>query len=556
MTALRKTLLILWLAGAAVILSSRLQGQDAAAATGTATYPLRQILIAESVEAASALSYVPNGGFVVLSPALSFVNAKELTKLLAAGENRPIDDRLLVAIAQVVEGFLRRNDFPIATAVIPQQKITDGALRVAVLLGKFREIRIQGNRWFSESLLRDKLHVERGEVLRLSDLERAVNWTNDSPFRRVRVHIDPIPNSDEANLIVGVQERLPLRLSGSIDNGGNDVIGQYRIIAGVSYGNMWGRDHSASYQFVTTDEPKIYQAHGFNYRVPLAWRHTLQLTASYAHATPTFYEGLFAQDGENASADLRYSIPLKSGDNPLEAFASLGYKQSNNNLEFGGTQVQNSKTDSFGLSLGVSKVRRDRKGAWILGASVTGSPGGINSRNRDAVFDNARIGAKASYIYGNFTLQRLLVLAHGWEFSSRAALQLSSGKLLANEQFSGGGAATARGFDENTILGDEGFALSNEILSPVHRKPLPFLSKSRAPLESRALLFFDAVHASLKHAYSFDRPLLPLASVGVGLRMSLPNNFALTADYGWQVSRLAPNLERDTRAHVKLVLAY
>lgn len=555
MTALRHTLL-LGLAGFAASLSSLLHGQDSAASAAATAYPLRQILIAESVEAASKLTFVPNGGFVVLSPALSFVNAKELTKLLAAGENRLIDDRLLVAIAQVVEGFLRRNDFPIATAIIPQQKITDGSLRVAVLLGKFREIRFQGNRWFSDSLLRDKLHVERGEVLRLSDLERAVNWTNDSPFRRIRVHIDPIPNSDEANLIVGVQERLPLRLSGSVDNGGNEVIGQYRFVAGVSYGNMWGRDHSASYQFVTTDKPSIYKAHGLNYRVPLAWRHTLQLTASYAHATPTFYEGLFAQDGENASVDLRYSVPLKSGDSPLEAFASLGYKQSNNNLEFGGTQVQNSKTDSFGLSLGLSKIRRDTKGAWILGATVTGSPGGINSRNRDAVFGNARIGAEASYVYGNLTLQRLLVLTKGWELNSRAALQVSSGKLLANEQFAGGGASTARGYDENSILGDEGFALSNEILSPVHRKALPFLGKSRAPLEARYLFFFDAVRSSLKHAYSFDRPLRPLASVGVGLRMSLPNNFAFTADYGWQLTRLAPGIDRDSKGHLKLVLAY
>ena len=555
MTALKHTLIISF-AGFCLSAVALLRAQEPAAPATSTIYPLRQILIGESVEAAEKLSFVPNGGFVVLPPAYSLINVKELTKVLAAGENRPIDDRLLVAVAQVVEGFFRRNDFPIATAIIPQQRVTDGVLRVAVLPGKFREIRFQGNRWFSESLLRDKLHVESGTVVRVSDLERAVNWTNDSPFRRIRVHIDPIPNSNEANLIVGVQERLPLRLSGSIDNGGNEVIGKHRFIAGASYGNMWGLDHSVAYQFVTTDKSKIYQAHGFNYRVPLASRHTLQVTASYAHASPKFYEGLIVQDGRNATADLRYSIPLKSGDNPMEAFATVSFKQSNNNLEFGGTQADSSKTDIFNLSAGISKVRRDPKGAWILGATLTGSPGGVTSLNRDEVFESTRHLAKASYLYGNFTAQRLQILAKGWELSSRGALQLSSERLLVSEQLSGGGASTVRGFDENSVLGDDGFVLNNEILSPVYRKPVPFLGKSRAPLESRFLCFMDAAKVFQKFANPTDRKMRALSSAGLGLRMSLPNNASFTADYGWQLTRLAPGRARESRGHLKLALAY
>src|SRR5690606_33193772 len=56
---------------------------------------LRQILIADSVEGAQALEPVPDGGFVVLSPALSFLDGEELTRRLVDGKDRVVDDRLL-----------------------------------------------------------------------------------------------------------------------------------------------------------------------------------------------------------------------------------------------------------------------------------------------------------------------------------------------------------------------------------------------------------------------------------------------------------------------------
>ena len=542
----------------AAIASSDVRGADEEKKdAGSPPAPkLRQILLSDSIEGAQALSLVPDGGFVVLPPTLSFLSAKELEQRLAAGRGRDVDERLLVGIAQVIENAVRQKDFPIATAVIPVQRISDGAVRVAVLLGKFREIKFQGNRWFSDSLLREKLDVRQGEVIRLSELDRAMSWTNNSPFRRVRLHIDPIPNTGEANLVVGVQERLPLRLIASFDDGGNEVIGTKRMVAGLVYGNVMGRDHELSYQFITTDKPKIYQGHGLNYRVPLPWRHHVQISGSYAEAKPEFFEGLLIQKGINATAELRYTVPLRSGLNPIEAFAALAFKQSNNNLEFGGTAVLGSKTDIFQVTTGVSAVQRDKLGVWVLGASLTGSPGGLNARNQDAVFNEARLGARAAYLTGTLSAQRLLKLSHGWELNSRALYQMTSSNLLPTEQLAIGGAATARGFDENTYTGDKGVVFSNDLLAPEWNTPVKFLPKGRPPLSSRLLLFFDAATAEPRYPSVLDRKYVPLASVGMGLRTSLPNNFSLTADYGWQITSLPSERDGRSRAHIKVMVAY
>ena len=218
---------------------------------------LRQLLFADSLEAAQALQPDPTKGYIVLTGPLAGSDAAELGRRLAAGEGQAISDQLLVGIVQVTTGFFRQRDLPVAEVIIPPQDITKGVIRVAVMRGKLREIKFKGNRWFSDALLRETLRVQRGEIIRLSELDQAINWANTNPFRRVRIHIEPIPDTGEANLHIGVDEKLPLRLAYSYDNTGNDLLGNDRHTAALTYGNVFGLDHQASYQFTTTHDPDL-----------------------------------------------------------------------------------------------------------------------------------------------------------------------------------------------------------------------------------------------------------------------------------------------------------
>jgi hemolysin activation/secretion protein len=536
---------------------------------------LRHILIAESVEAAQALQASFDSPFVVLSPGLAAFDAAELNKRLSAGVNQPIEERILAAIAHVIEAYFRQNEHPTAAAIVPTQSIAEGDVRIIVLLGtrtkdiatvqwKIRNIKVQGAHWFSESLLREKLRIEQGERIRYGDLDRAISWTNNNPYRKVHVQLDPVPNSSgEADLSIAVQETLPLRLSLSYSNSGNEAIGKNQYTAAVSYANLWGRDHQISYQYSTTDRLNVFQAQGFDYRVPLPWRHYLQFSASYMRAKPEFERGLFAQNGQTTTGDLRYTIPLRTGDNPTEVYATLNFKESNNNIAFGGSQVFLTKTDVFQLTLGGSTIMRDRRGGWAFGASLTGSPGNINSRNTDRAFDalrfgmgdSARLGARAEYLYGSVSVQRLLQLAPGWDLSSRTVAQISQANLLSSEQLGIGGVSTVRGFPESIFTGDNGFVFSNELLLPSWKRNLPRISKARGPLDTRPLLFLDMGKVSAHQTFATDPKRVTLASSGIGVRMSLATNFSLSADYGWQITYLPYSLYK-SRGHIRATLAF
>ncbi len=522
---------------------------------------LKQILIATTPEAALKLSPVANSRLVVFSGVLSALNASELEARLDGAKDRPIEPQMLSAIAQVVEIYVRQHGFPIIEGVtIPTpQNIADGTLRLSVGLGKFREIKFLGNHWFSESLLRGSLHVAKGEIIQFADLDQAIGWTNNNnPFRRIQVRIDPVPNSGQADLIIGVQERVPLRLIATVDDAGNDVLGRNHYSAALTYANLWGLDHQVTYQYITTNHGQYFQGHLLSYRAPLPWRHYLQFNATYMRARPDLLGGFFNQDAENISGELRYTIPLRGGDNPAEWYAALNFKESNNDLQFGGTSVQNSKTDIFELTTGASKVLRDKRGAWAFGATANFSPGHINSRNSDTAFVAARAGTKSAYSYGGVYFQRLLTLDRGWELNSRANLQVSDRNLLSSEALTVGGSSTVRGFNENVFAADEGFVLNNDLLLPALRQPVHVLGKDLVPLETRFLAFYDAANVRNKHTFTYDPAFKPLASTGVGVRINWASNFSASFDYGWQITHLPVAQAEDIhgRGHLKVTLAY
>lgn len=523
---------------------------------------IRRIVIGAGVEDAQQMTPAPDKGFVQLSPALSKLKTDELAKRLAPGENQPFQEKLVAAIAQVIEVFLKQSDFPAASAVIPPQNASDGTLRVAVNFGRIRNIKMEGNRWFSESLLREKLRVEQGETIRLSELDRAISWTNNNPFRRVRVRIDPVANTGEADLIIAVQESVPLRFQASYDNGGNALVGRHRMTAAATYANLWGRDHQVSYQLITTDlGPNTYLGQGFDYRVPLPWRDSVQASASYVKLQPSLIDGLLTQEGESINASLRYTHPLRTGDSPAEIYAGFEFKQSNNNLLFwtgenSSVPVVTNKTDILQFTAGASMLRRDKRGAWAFGANVNLSPGRLNSRNSDAAFDSSRPFSKSRYAYGQLTFQRLLTLERGWDFTSRGVLQVAHSNLLPSEQLFIGGATTVRGFRENVFGGDSGFLLTNELLAPVLRRKLPLLPKARNAFETRFLGFYDVANVRLKERTNLDPKFVPLASAGFGLRMSVATHLTVIADYGWQLTYL-PYVNPDrSRGHIKATLAF
>jgi hemolysin activation/secretion protein len=516
---------------------------------------IHQIAVSDTMEAAQQLAFSPDGGFLVIAHPWAELepHRQELIKRLAAAENRPIDEPVLAAIAQVIETFARQHDYPAAVAVIPPQNVAGGIVRVALLRGKIRSVKIEGNQWFSESLLREKLRLELGQVVRGSVVEPALNWTNNNPFRRVRLNIQPVATTGDVDVTIGVQDRAPIRLAATYDNTGNDVIGENHYGAALTYGNLWGRDHQLTYQFLTTDDVSLFKAHGLDYRAPLPWRHLIVVGGSYVQVNPTLFQGFFIQRGKSVTADAKYVAPVNLGKWQMELSGGIAFKQTNNNLEFGGEPVLGDTTDIFTGTLTAAGMHDDARGRWIATAVLTASPGGLNSRNDRQSYDESRIGANPRFVYGQLGLQRLTRLTANLTSTLRGTVQFASTNLLAQEQFSIGGMATVRGYKERILSGDNGYMFTHELQQ---RLPSILLPRKLPAVDLAGVFFWDFGRIYRKFPLPVERETDYLASVGLGVRLSFANNFSATIDYGYQLEEVELPGEPHDRVHVKVTLGY
>jgi hemolysin activation/secretion protein len=541
------------------LVSASVWAQETAPSPQPAPPVLRKLILADTEAKVLAMSADTGGSAQVVVKDVASLENPDLPTVVAPLLGQPITMEFLNFLANAIKQVAIKHD-RIIHLVVPNQpaaELAAGILRVVVLPGTYRDVSFRGNRWFSAKLLESRLGIKPGEEISISRLDEAVNWTNSNPFRRVQVMLNQDNQAPgKADLIVGVEERLPLRLAFAFDDTGNAVIGKDHYTTVAQYANLFGLDHQLTYQFVTTDHSHVYQAHAVDYRIPLKWRHFLQASVMISKARPTFNSGLFSQDARNIAGSLRYTVPLKGGDSPVECYGLIDFKQSNNNLEYGGFQILNSQTDLFHVGTGVSVVNRNKEGAWMLGANLMASPGDINSRNTTEALAAARLNAKARYAYGSVSMQYLKHLAAGMDWVVKGYGQLATANMLGSEQFTVGGSSTVRGYEERIFAGEHGFSVTNELMLPAVGIKMPMLDKRRPPLEVKTSIFHDYAQASYHKRDASDIEMTPLSSMGGTLRLSLPPYFAASFDYGWQLNTTPIPQKVQRRGHVKVSLAF
>jgi hemolysin activation/secretion protein len=521
---------------------------------------LKRLIFADNEELALAQGDQTDETAIVVR-GIPLLNTSAFSAKMEPFIGQAITNDSINAIAVAVHEYIKTMDRLILNVRIPKaQDPKTGELRMVITLGRYKDLIFQGNKYFSSSLLQEKMGIHPGDEVRISTLDEAINWTNNNPFRRVKVFINDLKASDpgKADLVVAVQDVMPIKLGVSYDNSGVDILGENHYSASVQYGNLWGLDHIVTYQFTTTDSIRLYQVHSLDYRVPLPWRHYLQFQGAYALVHPTFGDGDFKQRGESIVSDLRYLIPVQFKGMTFEFSAGIDFKQSNNNLEFGGMEAGYSKTNVYQGTLGVTAIRRDSWGAWSAGLVMNYSPGNIDNKNTDEAFGLARKMSKARYTTGILSVQRLLDLPLKSQLVISGTVQRASQNLIGSEQMTIGGTGTVRGYKERIQAGDQGYVLNTELHGPLFYTSIAKLfPKVGAPLETRPIAFFDWGHVAYRNLTGnkdndLDQPAL--ASAGIGLRCSLGYRLNCSFDYGWQLRNL--QMPNSGRGSLRFSLAY
>ena len=454
-----------------------------------------------------------------------------LAKVLAPFMGAPLTESSLDRLIETVLRYYEGEDRPVTDIVVPDQDLTEGTIEMVVVDGVVGSVGMQTGGIFNDELLSEAIHLQRGEILLSSELQRHLDWFNRNPFRPAALYAAPGKNQGEADLVFALSERRPWRVYGGYENSGAEVSGEHRFLTGFNWGDAFGHDTLLSYQFTSAESPEELSAHAVSLEIPFHSRHQfLRLNGSLADISTEGYLAGILVESSGSSWQLGASYGFQFDrweDFRQEASIGIEFKSSDNFLVYGGI---------FGGSdagVEVVQFRADyrasrqfgQRGRLAVSAAIVGSPGQLSARNSGENFRQFRSGAEANYLYGRAQAAWTCRLPGAWALRTGGQFQLGTGALLPTEQLAMGGHSSVRGFGEREYLADRGYTVSTEVRAPAMRLPVGG--------EVQFLGFLD-------HGRGWrDEPVQggvgergTLTSAGAGVRLQLGKYFKLRADLG------------------------
>ncbi len=502
---------------------------------------LKGIVIVDAAKTINPAGARGVSGLLVRGPA--FLIDTRFAAVVAPYLGAKLTNKKLAQLQRDIILFARKKDYPVVDVLFEEQEIVDGVVQITVLVGKAGKIAIhnEGEQYFSNEFVASQIRLHEGEPIKESDLLGDINWLNRNPFRQVDVKLKP-GEVGRVDLDVDVKDRYPFRVYMGFEDSLTRVLDSRMWYVGFNWGNAFklDRDHQLNYQFSASTDIRRMQSHSASYIIPLPWRHTFTIYGSHTDVEPDLtalgFSGL-QQRGESWQLSARYGIPLpRILGVDSEVTAGFDYKNADNNLEFGGTNVFARPTEIGQFSLGYHGAVNDPYGQTTFGVTGVYSPGGLFNHNNDTDFGLTRFnGTKANYYYVRLDGERDTKLPWGFTWVLKGTIQLTDDALLPSEQIGVGGYSTVRGYEERLANGDHGWVINNELRTPAWR-----ISNITGDPETgdnlQFLIFYDAGSASFAYSLTTDPIHNDLSSVGAGLRFTVGRNATLRLDYGYQLS--------------------
>lgn len=451
-------------------------------------------------EPAIAIKTVRITGSTVFTEAQLLALVPEL-----AGSSQTLS-QLQQAAARISRHY-RAAGYLVARAYLPQQKLEDGALTIAVVEGQLAGVKVSNSsRLMSEKVEAFLAQIPRDTPPQGDSVNRAVLLLGDVPgvgAVNARLAAGEQVGQTVLNVDAGAAPLAHGRLE--VDNFGGLYTGRYRLGGSLNLNSAlgWGERFSA----------RLLASNGSLVSGRLAAQLPLGsngLSASAALGRTTYELGDVFKEldagGRSDTVELSLRYPLLRS-TTANVYAQLGVETRDLRDEVRSTDTQTDKQADVS-SLNLSGDWRD---GWLGGGLTQASLGYSGGKLKIDSADAAELDAVAaktagSYNKWNWSLSRQQMVAKGVSFNASLRGQTASKNLDSSEKFSLGGPGGVRAYASGEASGDEGWLASLELRYGI----TPTLSAS---------IFHDAGRTTVNARPYLDSPnTLKRSGTGVGLQ--------------------------------------
>ena len=460
----------------------------------------------------------------------TILSEDEIARFTKPFEGSSVTLKELRGIAEQITNFYIGKGYITSRAVLADQTINDGVVKIMVIEGTLEKIEVQGTRRLNSSYIRSRIKLGVKRPLNFGKIEEQLRLLKLDPLLKDITDATLKPGTKLGQSILTIQVKEANTVSGfiGVDNYSPPSVGSERLGTAISFRNPIGvgDELSASYYRSTAGGSNSLN---FNYRVPInPMNGTIQVR--YAPSDSKIIRSSIADEFNITSDQEVYEVSYRQ---PLartlrEEFAlSLAFTAQDGQsflngipepqLATGSDNEANSKTRV--LKFGQDYIKRDRTGAWAVRSQFSL---GID------VFDatvNAEELPDGRFFSWLGQIQRVQQINKDNLLIAQAELQLSPDYLLSSQQFFIGGGQSLRGYQQNSRSGDNGFRFSVENRTTLYRDEFGNPNLQIVPFADMGAVWNSADNSNDIDSEQF------LASVGLGLILKPIPNLSARVDY-------------------------
>lgn len=459
-----------------------------------------------------------------------------INSIIAPYKGKELSVGEMQKICDLITDEYRKRGRVTSRAYLPPQKIKDGNLMIIVVEGKLGNVEVKGNRYFSSRLIKKKLRLKPGDYFDYQALQRALVRLNDTPDRFVKSVLEPGKEAGTTNVVLEVQDRLPIHVGYEFDNFGSRYINDDRHTVTADDNNLLGLDDKLSFTFQKAQD-NFYNYYNFRYMIPLLdnldgggyylWNNT-KLGKEFKVQNVTGQSQL-------GGVFFNYTI-INLNAVTMRINGGFDYKSAINYISGNKSSRDETRVLKFSTDL-------DMYDKWGRTVITLEEDTGLNIGNlhaKDPLGSQVGAGAEFWKLVGN--LYRLQPMPFSSTILWKNSFQVTPYKLLAIEQFQLGGIANVRGYAPGEFSGDAGLTSTVEWSFPPYGFPKDIkvpLSKSTFYDAFRFVGFYDLGYVHSKSPTSPNKENTTVQGYGCGMRFNLPEDFSARLEVGWRFNSKA-----------------
>lgn len=468
------------------------------------------------------------------------------------GMGKTVDD--VEKARAALEAVYQQNGYLSVSVALPEQSVASGVIRLQVVEGQVERLKVSGNQYTSRTDLRAEVpELATGSVPHFPTMQSELAQAGRSPDRRVTPLLRPGTRPGTMEVELAVEDELPLH--GNIELNNRQSLGttESRLEAGIRYGNLFQKQHSAGLNYVISPEKtnEVSVIAGF-YSAPLSATRSLSafIQSSNSNIASAVGSSVVGK-GTTIGARMSITLPQPAGISNLFHSISLGMDfkdlaEAQNTL---GADTKNTPLRYTPLVAQYSFNRFGESGEFTGNISAVLNMN-MGSRQVDCQgiqmdqFECRRAYARPSFslIRGDLAYSKRLL---GWEGLVKLDYQFSSEPLVSPEQILAGGMDSVRGYYEGEAAGDAGVRLRGEVKTPALAE---FGSTAL-----RGLVFVEGAQLWLNQPLPGQTHNFYLGSAGVGLRLKSEKSGPLMVlDVGQALLDGPHTKQGDIRGHLRL----